>query len=76
MEAVSNARREGDVDKSKAMIAEMMKLVGSSAFGRSGMDMSMHKGFSYELSDKASRTKSNTLRFMVSRSLMMRVKSR
>ncbi|GMF12048.1 unnamed protein product [Phytophthora lilii] len=29
MEAVSNARREGDVDKSKAMIAEMMKLVGN-----------------------------------------------
>ncbi|KAG3096551.1 hypothetical protein PC121_g2533 [Phytophthora cactorum] len=43
MEAVSNARREGDVDKSKAMIAEMMKLVGNSAFGRSGMDMSKHK---------------------------------
>ncbi|GMF66185.1 unnamed protein product [Phytophthora lilii] len=43
MEAVSNARREGGVDKSKAMIAEMMKLVGNSAFGRSGMDMSKHK---------------------------------
>ncbi|GMF28286.1 unnamed protein product [Phytophthora lilii] len=43
MEAVLNARREGDVDKSKAMIAEMMKLVGNSAFGRSGMDKSKHK---------------------------------
>ncbi|KAG3117010.1 hypothetical protein PI125_g4145 [Phytophthora idaei] len=43
MEAVSSARREGDADKSKAMIAEMMKLVGNSAFGRSGMDMSKHK---------------------------------
>ncbi|GMF20897.1 unnamed protein product [Phytophthora lilii] len=38
MEAVSNARREGNADKSKAMIAEMMKLVGNSAFGRSGMN--------------------------------------
>ncbi|KAG3132519.1 hypothetical protein PC128_g26465 [Phytophthora cactorum] len=57
MEAVSNARREGDVDKSKAMIAEMMKLVGNSAFGRSGMDMSKHKEVKYELSDKAIKSK-------------------
>ncbi|EEY68553.1 chromodomain protein, putative [Phytophthora infestans T30-4] len=57
MEAVSNARREGDVDKSKAMIAEMMKLVGNSAFGRSGMDMSKHKEVKYESSDKAIKNK-------------------
>ncbi|GMF42806.1 unnamed protein product [Phytophthora lilii] len=53
MEAVSIARREGDVDMSKAMIAEMMKLVGNSAFGRSGMDMSKHKEVKYESSDIA-----------------------
>ncbi|KAG3058305.1 hypothetical protein PC121_g14441 [Phytophthora cactorum] len=52
MEAVSNARREGDVDKSKAMIAEMMKLVGNSSFGQSGMDMSKHKEIKYESNDK------------------------
>ncbi|KAG2986528.1 hypothetical protein PC118_g7779 [Phytophthora cactorum] len=57
MEAVSNARREGDVDKSKAMIAEMMKLVGNSAFGRSGMDMSKHKEIKYGSSDKAIKSK-------------------
>ncbi|KAL4109296.1 hypothetical protein PRIC1_000998 [Phytophthora ramorum] len=57
MEAVSNARREGDVDKSKAMIAEMMKLVGNSAFGRSGMDMSKHKVVKYESNDKAIKSK-------------------
>ncbi|KAG3113019.1 hypothetical protein PI124_g6525 [Phytophthora idaei] len=57
MEAVSNARREGDADKSKAMIAEMMKLVGNSAFGRSGMDMSKHKEIKYESSDKAIKSK-------------------
>lgn len=44
---VSNARRGGDADKSKTMIAEMMKLVGNSAFGRSGMDMAKHKTVSY-----------------------------
>ncbi|KAG6623735.1 putative chromodomain protein [Phytophthora cinnamomi] len=57
MEAVSNARREGDVDKSKAMIAEMMKLVGNSAFGRSGMDMSKHKEVKYESSNKTIKSK-------------------
>ncbi|GMF15561.1 unnamed protein product [Phytophthora lilii] len=57
MEAVSNARREGDVDKSKATIAEMVKLVGNSAFGRSGMDMSKHKEVKYESSDKAIKNK-------------------
>jgi hypothetical protein len=51
MEAVSDARRAGDVDKSQAMIAEMMKLVGNSAFGRSGMDKSKHKEVKYEPSD-------------------------
>jgi len=51
MEDVSNARREGDVDKSKEMIADMMKLVGNSAFGRSGMDMTKHKRVEY-LSDE------------------------
>ncbi|EGZ13265.1 hypothetical protein PHYSODRAFT_335033 [Phytophthora sojae] len=57
MEAVSNARREGDADKSKAMIAEMMKLVGNSAFGRSGMDMSKHKEVKYESDEKAIKSK-------------------
>ncbi|GMF31615.1 unnamed protein product [Phytophthora lilii] len=57
MEAVSNARREGDADESKAMIAEMMKLVGNSALGRSGMDMSKHKEIKNESSDKAIKAK-------------------
>ncbi|GMF27809.1 unnamed protein product [Phytophthora fragariaefolia] len=57
MDAVSNARREGDADKSKTMIAEMMKLVGNSAFGRSGMDMSKHKEVRYESDDKAIKAK-------------------
>ncbi|KAG3148564.1 hypothetical protein PC128_g23561 [Phytophthora cactorum] len=63
MEAVSNARREGDADKSKAMIAEMMKLVGNSAFGRSGMDMSKHKEIKYESGDKAIKNKTEHFTF-------------
>ncbi|KAE8961417.1 hypothetical protein PR001_g30048, partial [Phytophthora rubi] len=57
MEAVSNARREGDSDKSQSMIAEMMKLIGNSAFGRSGMDMSKHKEVKYESNQKAIEAK-------------------
>ncbi|GMF55832.1 unnamed protein product [Phytophthora fragariaefolia] len=45
VDQVSDARREGDVDDSKAMIADMMKLVGNAAFGRSGIDMTKHKEF-------------------------------
>ena len=48
MDDVSSARRVGDEDK----IAEMMKLVGNSAFGRSDMDMSKHKQVKYESNDE------------------------
>ena len=51
MDAVSSARHVGDEDKSKAMTAKLMKLVGNSAFGRSGMDMSKHKQVKYELNE-------------------------
>ncbi|GMF34793.1 unnamed protein product [Phytophthora lilii] len=50
---VSDARRSGDVDESKVMIAEMMKLVGNSAFSRSGMDMTKHKEIKLEPNDDA-----------------------
>ncbi|CEG41884.1 hypothetical protein PHYSODRAFT_330091 [Plasmopara halstedii] len=43
--------------KSNSMIAEMMKLVGNSAFGRSGMDMSKHKVVNYESNDEAIKRK-------------------
>ena len=38
VEAVSNFRRMGDKDPKYAIIAEMWKLVGNSAFGRTGMN--------------------------------------
>jgi hypothetical protein len=43
--------------KKQTMIGEMMKLVGNSAFGRSGMDMTKHKQVKYETSDEAIRKK-------------------
>ena len=47
VDTVSDARRGGDVDINKKMFGEMMKLVGNSFFGRSGMDMTKHKATSY-----------------------------
>jgi hypothetical protein len=38
VESVSNYRRMGDRDPKYAIIAEMWKLVGNSAFGRTGMN--------------------------------------
>lgn len=38
VEVVSDYRRKGDADKKFAIIAEMWKLVGNSAFGRTGMN--------------------------------------
>jgi len=53
MEAMSQARRDGNADESKKMVGTMMKLVGNSAFGRSGMDMSKHKEVEFMSDDKS-----------------------
>lgn len=47
MDKVSDARRDGDSDKSKSMIANMMKFVGNSAFGKSCEDKTKHKNIKY-----------------------------
>ncbi|GMF30079.1 unnamed protein product [Phytophthora lilii] len=57
MEAVSNARREGDVDKSKAMIAEMIEACRQQCFRSIWMDMSKHKEVKYESNDNAIKSK-------------------
>ena len=44
---VSDARRRGDADESKKLIAEMMKLIGNSAFGRTGMNKNKHTSVNY-----------------------------
>jgi hypothetical protein len=47
MEKVSEERRKGDADPKYAIIAEMWKLVGNSAFGRTGMNKNKHKNVKY-----------------------------
>ena len=34
MEQVTEARRTGDIDKRKALLAEVFKLLGNSAYGK------------------------------------------
>ena len=41
-EAVSNARRDGDVDTSKGIIADTMKLLGNSAYGKTVTNQEKH----------------------------------
>ena len=42
-DAISDARREGDVYPDKTIIADTMKLVGNSAYGKCATDKSKHK---------------------------------
>ena len=44
---VSDERRKGDIDPNHAIIAEMWKLIGNSAFGRTGMDKSKFRKTEY-----------------------------
>ena len=43
MDWVTNERRKGDVDIKHAIVAAAAKLIGNSAFGRTGMDKNKHK---------------------------------
>ena len=42
-DAVSNARRAGDADPSKAIIADTMKLVGNSSYGKTITNKERHR---------------------------------
>ncbi|XP_031573378.1 uncharacterized protein LOC116307332 [Actinia tenebrosa] len=52
-DAVSNARRAGDVDPSKAIIAETMKLVGNSSYGKTITNKEKHRDIQFCSEDEA-----------------------
>ncbi|CAH3160600.1 unnamed protein product [Porites lobata] len=54
-EAVSDARRAGDVDPNKAIIADTMKLVGNSSYGKTIKDQERHREVKFCEETKASR---------------------
>ena len=47
MDKVSEERRKGDIDDKYKIIGEMWKLVGNSAFGRTGMNKNKHRNVKY-----------------------------
>ena len=46
-ETIADARRAGDVDKSMEIIAETMKLIGNSLYGRCVMNKEKHISMTY-----------------------------
>ena len=46
-ESVSTARRNGDVDPDKAIIADTMKLLGNSAYGKTVTNVDRHRNVKY-----------------------------
>ncbi|KAJ8044458.1 Krueppel-related zinc finger protein 1 [Holothuria leucospilota] len=54
-DAVSDARREGDRDSSKAIIADTMKLIGNSSYGKTITNKEGHRNIHIVPEDKASR---------------------
>ncbi|KAK7113423.1 hypothetical protein V1264_012714 [Littorina saxatilis] len=58
-DSVSNARRAGDQDPSKAILAETFKLLGNSAYGKTLTNVANHRDIHYVLSDEASKLINN-----------------
>lgn len=60
---ITKARIAGDANEGDSVIAECMKLVGNSAFGRSGMDKSKHSEIKYVASNNEKKINSMTNHF-------------
>ena len=63
VQEVSNARRTGDVEKDKAIIADTMKLQGNSAYRSLIMDKDKHQDTLYIQGDGNRHLKVNDPRF-------------
>ncbi len=60
MKAVADARRSGDTNEMLATIAEEMKTIGNSSFGRTGMDKNKHSKVCFTTEDKAKQVVNKT----------------
>ena len=61
-DAVSTARREGDVHRDKTIIADTMKLLGNSGYGKTITNVDLHRDVSY-CTEKAASLMVNDKRF-------------
>jgi hypothetical protein len=60
---ISDARRQGDVDKSNAIIADTMKLLGNSAYGSMILDKTRHQSVKYVEGVHQAQLKANDPKF-------------
>ena len=63
VDLASNARREGDADKSKAIIADIWKKIANSAYGSLLMNKAKHRSHVYVKGDHQMKLKVNDPRF-------------
>lgn len=61
--SVSTARREADLDPSKKIIADTMKLLGNSAYGSLILDKEKHQNVSYVRGSHAAKLRINQSEF-------------
>jgi hypothetical protein len=54
-DSVSDARRQGDSDESKTILADTYKLLGNSAYGKTLTNLTNHRDVHYVTSDKTSK---------------------
>lgn len=62
--SVSDARRAGDVDPTKTLLAETSKLVGNSCYGRMISNKEKHREISFTESDRKASCKIKSSRFI------------
>ena len=62
--SVSDARREGDVDSSKALLADTSKLVGNSFYGKTITNKEKHRNVSYVEGVSAASAKIRNTKFV------------
>ena len=63
-ESVSDARREGDLNPDKALLAETSKLVGNSLYGKTITDKERHRKITYCLGSRSASIKLRSNRFL------------
>ena len=56
---ITDARRTGDIDCSKSIIADTMKLIGNSAYGSLIMDKEKHSSVKYVKGERRACMKAN-----------------
>lgn len=63
-ESVSDARRQGDADPDKALMADMAKLIGNSVYGKTITNKEKHRDVKYVIGKQQASAKVKSARFL------------